>query len=69
MRGEGTCRKAPEDNCEGTSHCVHQRVRIGDLICCWCGDLFIDDDTEGRGRHGQYRPRRKARYFREGEGE
>jgi hypothetical protein len=57
MRGEGTCPKALDDNAEGTSHCIHRRVRKGDFVCCWCGDLFVGDDDEPGGRHGQYRPR------------
>lgn len=58
MRGEGTCPKAPDHAHEGQSHCVHARVRHGDLVCCWCGDLFVGDD-EVPGPHGQYKPRRR----------
>jgi hypothetical protein len=57
MIGEGRCAKAPEDvAAHGDRHCVHRRVRNGDLICCWCGDLFVEDETPP-GEHGQYRPR------------
>lgn len=59
--GEGRCAKAPEDvAAHGDRHCVHRRPRRGDLICCWCGDLFIDDDQPS-GAHGQYRPRGERR--------
>lgn len=61
MKGLDTrCRAAPDDNLEGTSCCVHLRVRHNDYICCWCGDLF-EGDPFPTGRHGQYRPRRERR--------
>jgi hypothetical protein len=63
MKGLDTrCTKAPDDNLEGTSCCIHLRVRKGDYICCWCGNLFMGDDNSfPEGRHGQYRPRRERR--------
>lgn len=61
MKGLDTrCSKAPDDNLEGTSCCVHLRWRKGDYICCWCGNLFEGYGFDG-GRHGQYRPRRERR--------
>ena len=60
MRGEARCAKAPDDAAEGSSCCIHLRVRAGDFVCCWCGSLFEATDDEHPGaRHGQYRPRRK----------
>lgn len=59
MRGEGTCAKAPEDAHESPGHCVHPRARHHDLVCCWCGDLFVADGDVS-GPHGQYKPRRKG---------
>jgi hypothetical protein len=61
VRGEGTCSKAPDHAHEGSSHCIHCRIRSRDFVCCWCGDLFISDDDEAPGPHGQYRPRIRAR--------
>ena len=61
MRGLDTrCEKAPDDAAEGSSCCVHLRVRKGDYICCWCGNLFVGDEP-AQGPHGQYQPRRERR--------
>ena len=64
MRGEDThCTKAPDDNAEGLSCCIHHRPRKHDYICCWCGNLFVEtvDDWAAAAPHGQYRPRRERR--------
>lgn len=62
MNGEGICKKAPDYNLEGLSHCIHQRVRAGDFVCCWCGDLFVDDEEKADDAwHGRYKPKRRAR--------
>lgn len=59
MRGDGQCARAPDNAAEGIAHCIHPRVRHGDFVCCWCGDLFVGDETPP-GPHGQYKPRRRA---------
>lgn len=60
MKGEGSCREAPDDNEEGTSHCIHLRVRNNDFVCCWCGDLFEGYEASC-GPHGRYQPKRERR--------
>lgn len=36
-------------------HCLHDRPKGNDRVCCWCGDLFYDD-TKGT-QHGKFLPR------------
>jgi hypothetical protein len=54
------CDERADDAEEGSSCCIHLRVRAGDYVCCWCGNLFEGDDPP-TGRHGRYLPRRKKR--------
>ena len=37
-----------------TGHCIHDHG--ADLICCWCGWLFVPTHANGT-RHGKHRPR------------
>lgn len=40
---------------EGVHEDHHLHVRDdGDLVCCWCGDLFVSDDDN---EHGEYAPK------------
>lgn len=68
MRGDGHCEKSPEDSEENPGHCIHPRRRARDLVCCWCGDLFLEDDV-ARGRHGQYRPSAERKRDAQAKGE
>lgn len=50
------CRDVPEDADAAPRHCCHLTGN-GDAVCCWCGDLFVD---EQHGRvHGEYAPKEK----------
>jgi hypothetical protein len=51
MHNEEFCGEVPEDTGSHPRHCLHQRK--DDQICCWCGDLFLDD---GPSEHGEYAP-------------
>lgn len=60
MKGEGTCSKVPEHAYHYPGHCVHPRPRKGDLICCFCGDLFEPEEPVP-GPHGQYARNKDAK--------
>jgi hypothetical protein len=43
-----------------TKHCFHHAANVvypHELICCWCGDLFNDDEEPERPVHGPYAPK------------
>ena len=46
------CGARPDDGGD-TRHCFH-RLGGGDIVCCWCGDLFIEDDSVYGAEHGEY---------------
>lgn len=37
----------PDRPCSEEGHCPHDRPQ-GDLVCCWCGDLFHAKPDHGR---------------------
>lgn len=48
----------PGERCEGridgsTGHCLHHGLH--DLVCCWCGDLFVPTVANGSA-HGRHMP-------------
>jgi hypothetical protein len=54
------CRIVPEEAGAAPRHCFHP-YRKGDAICCWCGDLFLDEQSTWQ--HGDYLPGGKAPEF------
>lgn len=51
------CRDVPEEADAAPRHC-HHATGDGNLVCCWCGDLFIDEHVSAR-QHGEYLPKEK----------
>lgn len=49
---ENRCQVRPEDI--GTDHCMHRDE--GDLVCCWCGDKFVDILDHIAASHGPFDP-------------
>jgi hypothetical protein len=41
---------------DAANHCWHRHGEGVD-VCCWCG-VIAAQETEDRGRHGQYRPKK-----------
>jgi hypothetical protein len=48
---------------EDSVHCYHDREE-GDLVCCWCGDLFENPDADLP--HGPHAPKRDVSSSRSG---
>lgn len=48
------------DTTTGKEHCMHRAPKEGGgvvLVCCWCGDEFVDPLEEGAPKvHGAYAP-------------
>lgn len=51
LHTEEFCREVPEDVGSYPRHCFHEHGE--DLICCWCGDLFLAESPQ---EHGEYWP-------------
>ena len=48
------CRGRGDDDPFG-SHCLHHDCKNGGLVCCWCGEVFIDEPDE-HDDHGEFAP-------------
>jgi hypothetical protein len=49
---QGTCPDRPDDGGD-TFHCFHG-LGEGLCVCCWCGDVFHDQDDIEPSEHGPY---------------
>lgn len=48
------------DEDTGQKHCFHpitEGEHKGDLVCCWCGDIYLGDRVRDPGEHGPYVPK------------
>lgn len=53
MTWPNRCGARPDDGGD-TTHCFHP-TPPDQLVCCWCGDLFLADEPQDG--HGEYAPK------------